>query len=81
MTDRLADVTDQALSLVAEERVALALRVWESLSDSERHAANPVDAATLAEVRRRDEELSSGAVAGRSHDQVMAAARRALGCG
>ncbi len=30
------------------------------------------------EAIKRDEELASGAVAGRTHDQVMEAARRAL---
>lgn len=38
----------------------------------------PDESATLAEAIRRDEELSSGKVAGRTHDEVMNAARRAL---
>jgi len=34
----------------------------------------------LAEAIRRDEELSSGVVQGRTHEEVMQAARRAVGC-
>ena len=57
------------------ERVSLAQALWESidaeLPDVDEHAA-------IAESIRRDEELSSGAVTGRSHEEVMDAARRAL---
>ncbi len=81
MTGRLAEVTDHALALAAEERVLLALRVWESLSDADRAAASSIESEMIEEVRRRDDELSSGAVSGRSHEDVVAAARRALRCG
>ena len=38
------------------------------------------DREAVAEAIRRDEELSSGAVQGRTHEEVMRAARRAIGC-
>ena len=34
----------------------------------------------VREAIRRDQELSSGAVIGRTHEEVMLAARRAIGC-
>jgi hypothetical protein len=67
----------EALSLPLVDRVSLAQALWQSidagLPDAEHRAA-------IRESVRRDEELSSGAVAGRSHQEVMRAAQRALGC-
>jgi hypothetical protein len=34
----------------------------------------------VKEAIRRDQELSSGSVTGRTHEEVMQAARRAIGC-
>ena len=52
--------------------------LWESidtgLPDTDERAA-------IKEALRRDEELSSGKVTGRTHEEVMQAARRALECG
>jgi hypothetical protein len=36
--------------------------------------------AAVAEAIRRDKELSSGRVTGRTHEEVMEAARRSLEC-
>ena len=51
--------------------------LWQSidagLADTEEHDA-------MREAIRRDQELSSGAVVGRTHGEVMQAARRAIGC-
>lgn len=64
-----------AMALPLPERVSLAQALWESidagLPDADERAA-------VAEAIRRDEELSSGRVAGRTHDEVMQAARRSL---
>ena len=73
--------TDQllagAMALPLSERVTLAQTLWQSidagLSDTEEREA-------VQEAIRRDEELSSGAVVGRTHEEVMQAARRAIGC-
>jgi putative addiction module component (TIGR02574 family) len=64
-----------AMALPLEERVSLAQALWESidagLPDADERAA-------VNEVIHRDEELSSGRVTGRTHEEVMEAARRAL---
>lgn len=65
------------MALPLPERVSLAQALWQSidagLPDIEEHDA-------VRKVVRRDEELSSGAVVGRTHEEVMQAARRAIGC-
>ncbi len=70
-------LTAEAMALPLSERVSLAQALWESID-----AALPdlQEDAALAEAIRRDQELSSGLVAGRTHEQVMQAARRAIGC-
>ena len=65
------------MALPLAERVVLAQELWESvhadyLNSSERDA--------LTEAIERDQQLSSGAVTGRTHEEVMQAARRAIGC-
>ena len=66
-----------AMALPLSERVAFAQALWESiepgLPDADERAA-------AAEAIRRDKELSSGRVAGRTREEVMQAARRALEC-
>lgn len=70
-------LTAEAMALPLSERVSLAQALWQSidagLADTEEREA-------VREAIRRDEELSSGAVAGRTHEEVMQAARRAIGC-
>ena len=65
------------MALPLAERVSLAQALWESidsaLPDMDEHAA--VNEAVL-----RDEELASGKATGRTHEEVMEAARRALKC-
>jgi putative addiction module component (TIGR02574 family) len=68
---------DQALALPLEERIQLAEALWQSISDglpadSERDALN--------QAAQRANELSSGKVVGRTHAEVMAAARKSLEC-
>lgn len=64
-----------AMALPLSERVSLAQALWESidagLQDSDQRAA-------VAEAIRRDKELSTGRVTGRTHEEVMKTARRAL---
>jgi putative addiction module component (TIGR02574 family) len=66
-----------AMALPLSERVSLAQALWESidagLPDADERTA-------VAESIRRDRELSSGQVVGRTHEEVMEAARRALEC-
>ncbi len=70
-------LTTEAMALPLSERVSLAQMLWQSI-DAGLADTDEMDA--LREVIRRDQELSSGAVAGRTHDEVMQAARRAIGC-
>ena len=66
-----------AIALPLAERVSLAQALWQSidvgLADADEHEA-------AREAARRDAELSAGVVAARTHDEVMQAARRAIGC-
>src|SRR5439155_20925291 len=64
-----------AMALPLSERVSLAQALWESI-DAGLPDAN--EQAAVREAIRRDQELSSSAVAGRTHEQVMQAARRAI---
>ncbi|MGC1274448.1 MAG: addiction module protein [Planctomycetaceae bacterium] len=81
MSDRFSAITKEALSLSPNERMDMALMLWDSLSDHDRGERDSVDPDLIAEIRRRNAEMESGAVQGRSHAEVMAAARKALGCG
>jgi putative addiction module component (TIGR02574 family) len=66
-----------AMALPLSERVTLAQALWESIDAG---IAEADERLAVAEAIRRDEELSSGRVAGRKHEEVMEAARRALEC-
>jgi putative addiction module component (TIGR02574 family) len=70
-------LTADAMALPLAERVSLAQALWESIDVGLPDTNEP---AALAEAIRRDKELSSGEVAGRTHEEVMQAARRALEC-
>lgn len=66
-----------AMALPLSERVSLAQALWESI-DADLPEAD--DRAAVAEAISRDKELSSGRVVGRTHEEVMQAARRAIEC-
>jgi putative addiction module component (TIGR02574 family) len=67
----------EAMALPLVERVFLAQALWESIDVG---LAGTDEDAAVREAIRRHQELASGAVEGRTHDQVMQAARRAIGC-
>lgn len=70
-------LTTEAMALPLPERVSLAQSLWQSID------AGLADTDVCAAVREaifRDQELSSGAAVGRTHEEVMQAARRAMGC-
>jgi hypothetical protein len=71
-------IKEEAMALPLSERVSLAQALWESI-DAGLGLAD--ERAAVSEAVARDQELSSGAVAGRTHEQVIRAARRAIGCG
>ena len=70
-------LTSEAMALPISERVSLAQALWQSINAGLEAAKN---SEALAEAIRRDDEISSGAVQGRTHEEVMRAARRAVGC-
>lgn len=70
-------LTTEAMALPLLERVMLAQELWQSI-DAGLSDANEQEAMRIA--IRRDQELSVGAVVGRTHEEVMQAARRAIGC-
>jgi len=67
----------EAMALPLAERVSLAQALWESI---ETGLPDTDERASVKEAIERDEELSSGKVTGRTHEEVMQAARRALKC-
>lgn len=72
------ELAREAMALPLAERVALAQTLWQSIEVPV--TGNVADEAKWAveEASRRDAELSSGKVAGRTHAQVMQAARKAI---
>jgi putative addiction module component (TIGR02574 family) len=75
------ELTEQLLALPLPDRVALAEALWQSIDAG--HVTDPAEEERNAveQARHRDAELSSGAAVGRTHEQVMEAARRVLECG
>lgn len=74
-------LAEQALALPLPERVALAEALWQSIDKQQPEAdLQAEESAAIREALRRAAELESGAVAGRTHEQVMSAARRVLEC-
>jgi putative addiction module component (TIGR02574 family) len=71
------ELKQKAMALPLSERVSLAQALWESINAG---LPETDEQAAVAEAIRRDQELSSGAVTGRTHEQVMQAARRAMEC-
>ena len=69
-------ITRAALELPLNERVDLAEQLWQSIEEG---LPAVEEGEAIETARRRDAELDSGAVNGRTHDQVMESIRRALG--
>jgi putative addiction module component (TIGR02574 family) len=65
-------LTTEALTLPITERISLAQMLWQSIESGRESAASDD---FLREAVRRDHELTSEAVVGRTHDEVMDAAR------
>jgi hypothetical protein len=73
-------LTLEAMALPVGERIALAEALWRSIDDSPTGPVVEDEAEAVREAARRDLELTSGAAIGRSHQEVMDTAKRALGC-
>jgi putative addiction module component (TIGR02574 family) len=75
----ITQLKELALALPPEERADLAEVLWESLHD------HPLDVgqdegAFMQELKRRDQEMSADPNSCSTHEEVMAEARRRLGC-
>ena len=68
---------DQVLAFPLAERLDLAEALWQSLGDGfpDVGVEEIIDLA-----QRRVVEMTDGTVVGRTHDEVMRSARRAIGC-
>jgi putative addiction module component (TIGR02574 family) len=73
-------LTEAILALPLPERVSLAQDLWQSIDEGGVFSGPAEEREALAEAQRRDAELSSGTVAGRTHEQVMEAMRQAIEC-
>jgi len=71
------ELTEQVMALPMAERVGLAEALWQSIGEGLRAGA---EREAIEQATRRDAELTSGAAIGRTHEEVMQAARRAIGC-
>ena len=72
------EIAAKAMALPLAERVSLAQALWESIDAG---LPDMPDDVAVADAVRRDQELAAGSATGRSHDEVMKAARRVIGCG
>jgi len=70
-------LTTEAMALPLSERVMLAQALWQSIDAG---LSNTDEQMAVRDAVRRDQELSAGTVVGRTHEEVMQAARRAIGC-
>ena len=71
----------ELMALPLSERIEVAQTLWQSIHGEMSADAEAVEREAVLEARRRDVEMASGAVSGRTHEQVMEAARQALQCG
>lgn len=65
------------MALPLADRVGLAEALWQSIGEGLRTGGEPE---AIEQAARRDAEPTSSAVSGRTHEEVMQAARRAIGC-
>ena len=72
----IEQLTAEAVSLPLADRLTLAQTLWNSLEGGQIDSS---EASDIAEAVKRDNELTSGKVIGRTHEQVMQAARLAIG--
>jgi hypothetical protein len=72
------EVLQAAMTLPLADRVTLAQALWASIDEGLPSRVRD-DRDAIQQALRRDAELASGQAHGRSHEQVMDAARRVLG--
>lgn len=72
----IEQLTAEAVSLPLADRLTLAQALWNSLEGGQIDSS---EAADIDEAMKRDNDLPCGRVTGRTHEQVMQAARLAIG--
>ena len=75
----ITQIKELALALPVEQRVDLAQLLWSSLDNHPSDVTHDENA-FQQELMRRDQEMSSDPSSCFSHDEVMAEARRRIGC-
>lgn len=75
------EIVQQLMALPLTDRVVVAQELWQSIDEGLASGAGDEQREAIQVAMLRDEELNSGAAAGRTHEEVMGAVRRALGCG
>jgi putative addiction module component (TIGR02574 family) len=73
-------LTSEALALPLQERVALAEALWQSIDENPETDLSIEERDAVSRALMRDADLASGAVPGRTHDQVMQAAHHIVEC-
>jgi hypothetical protein len=73
----IQQLTEQVMALPLAQRVDLAEALWQSIGEGLRASG---EREAIEQAARRDAELSSGTAPGRTHEEVIQAARRAIGC-
>ncbi|HQU42474.1 MAG: hypothetical protein B7Z73_08915 [Planctomycetia bacterium 21-64-5] len=75
------ELVQQLIALPLPDRVTVAQALWESIDEGLATDVADEQRDAIQAAVRRDDELSSGSVVGRSHEEVMQAVRQALKCG
>ena len=70
------ELTEQIMALPLEQRVGLAEALWQSIGQGLQSGG---EHEAIEQAARRDADLTSGAALARTHEEVMQAARRAIG--
>ena len=73
-------LTQHLLTLPFAQRVDLAQALWQSINQGLDAGAEDEEHEAVTQAKTRDAELTADASAGRSHQEVMEAARRDLRC-
>lgn len=73
-------LTEKAMALPLPERVTLAQSLWQSIGGGNTGRGADMEHDALEQADQRDLEIASGRVKGRTHEQVMKAARKSIGC-
>ncbi len=75
MPIQLAEISNQAMALTPDDRLALITLLWDSLTGE---LDLPGEREAVALAKKRAEELDSGLVTGLTHDEVMSSLEKVL---